>query len=131
MSRPSNFNIQRRCGQPEYESGGNFVNTTFSDILIISFSEKVEDKMMDALNVQIGQRGVITLPKTLRERYNLQPGDDFTILDLDGVFVLSRRRSEIDALADQITQALTEEGETLESMLTALREERAVYGNQT
>lgn len=86
---------------------------------------------MDALNVQIGQRGVITLPKSLRERYNLQPGDDFSILDLDGVFVLSRRRSEIDALADQITQALTEEGETLESMLTALREEREAYGRQT
>ena len=49
------------------------------------------------------------------------------MLDLDGVFVLSRRRSEIDALADQITQALTENGETLESMLTALREEREAY----
>ena len=86
--------------------------------------------MMDALNVQIGQRGVITLPKSLRERYSLQPGDDFTILDLDGVFVLSRRRSEIDALADQVTQALTEGGETLESMLTALREEREAYDSQ-
>ena len=87
--------------------------------------------MSNALNVQIGQRGVITLPKKLRERYNLQPGDEVTILDLDGVFILSRRRSEIDALADQITQALTEEGETLESMLTALREEREAYGSQT
>lgn len=86
---------------------------------------------MDALNVQIGQRGVITLPKSLRERYNLRPGDDVTILDLDGVFVLSPRRSEIDALADQITQALTTEGETLESMLTALREEREAYDSQT
>jgi bifunctional DNA-binding transcriptional regulator/antitoxin component of YhaV-PrlF toxin-antitoxin module len=87
--------------------------------------------MPDFLNIQMGQRGVITLPKSLRESYNLQPGDDFTILDLDGVFVLSRRRSEIDALADQITQALTEQGETLESMLTALREEREAYDSQT
>ena len=87
--------------------------------------------MSDAMNIQMGQRGVITLPKSLRERYNLQPGDDFTILDLDGVFVLSWHRSEIDALADQITQVLTEQGETLESMLTALREEREAYDSQT
>ena len=87
--------------------------------------------MSDALNIQMGQRGVITLPKSLRERYNLQPGDDFTILDLDGVFVLSWHRSEIDALADQIAQALTQQGETLESMLTALREEREAYDSQT
>ena len=87
--------------------------------------------MSDILNVQMGQRGVITLPKSLRDSYNLQPGDDFTVLDLDGVFVFSRRRSEIDALADQITQALIENSETLESMLTALREEREAYGRQT
>ena len=87
--------------------------------------------MSDLITVQMGQRGVITLPKSLRESYNLKPGDDFTLLDLDGVFVLSPRRSEIDSLADQITQALTEQGETLESMLVALREEREAYDSQT
>jgi AbrB family looped-hinge helix DNA binding protein len=87
--------------------------------------------MSDLITVQMGQRGVITLPKSLRESYNLKPGDDFTLLDLDGVFILSPRRSEIDSLADQITQALTEQGETLESMLIALREERETYDSQT
>jgi AbrB family looped-hinge helix DNA binding protein len=87
--------------------------------------------MSDLITVQMGQRGVITLPKSLRESYNLKPGDDFTLLDLDGVFILSPRRSEIDSLADQITQALTEQGETLESMLVALREERETYDSQT
>jgi hypothetical protein len=43
---------------------------------------------------------------------------------LGGVFVLSPRRSEIDFLAGRLTQALTERGETLETMLQALREER-------
>ena len=87
--------------------------------------------MSDLITVQMGQRGVITLPKSLRESYNLKPGDDFTLLDLDGVFILSPRRSEIDSLADQITQALTEQGETLESMLVALREEQETYDSQT
>jgi len=41
-----------------------------------------------------------------------------------GIFVLSPRRSEIDSLADRLTQALTEQGETLETMLQALQEER-------
>ena len=87
--------------------------------------------MSDLITVQMGQRGVLTLPKSLRQSYNLKPGDDFTLLDLDGVFILSPRRSEIDSLADQITQALTEQGETLESMLITLREEREAYDSQT
>ncbi|MCL4262385.1 MAG: AbrB/MazE/SpoVT family DNA-binding domain-containing protein [Anaerolineae bacterium] len=83
--------------------------------------------MSDTLALQMGQRGTFILPKNLRDTYNLQPGDDFTLLDLGGVFVLSPGRSQIDALAGQITHALTERGETLESMLLALREERERY----
>jgi bifunctional DNA-binding transcriptional regulator/antitoxin component of YhaV-PrlF toxin-antitoxin module len=83
--------------------------------------------MSDTITLQLAQRGVLTLPKTLRESYNLQPGDSFTLLDLGGVFVLSPRRSEIDALADRLTQSLTQQGETLETMLQALREERERY----
>ncbi|MGH7801075.1 MAG: AbrB/MazE/SpoVT family DNA-binding domain-containing protein [Thermodesulfobacteriota bacterium] len=86
--------------------------------------------MSDAVTVQMTQRGVVILPKSLRERYKLRPGDRFTLLDLGGVFVLTLRRSEIDALADRITQALTERGETLETMLQILREERERYGVQ-
>ena len=86
--------------------------------------------MSDAVTVQMTQRGVVILPKALRERYKLRPGDRFTLLDLGGVFVLTPRRSEIDALADRITQALTERGETLETMLQILREERERYGGQ-
>lgn len=86
--------------------------------------------MADTLILRMSQRGVVTLPKALRENYNLRPGDSFTLLDLGGVFVLSPHRSEVDSLADRITQALTERGETLESMLQALREERERYASQ-
>jgi AbrB family looped-hinge helix DNA binding protein len=81
--------------------------------------------MSDTITVQIAQRGGVTLPKSIREAYGLQPGDVLTLLDLGGVLLLSPRRSEIDALAERITQALTKRGETLESMLHALREERS------
>ena len=86
--------------------------------------------MSDTTIVRMAQRGVVTLPKSLRQNYNLRPGDNFTLLDLGGVFILSPRRSEIDSLADRLTQALTEQGETLETMLQALREERERYASQ-
>jgi aspartyl-tRNA synthetase len=49
--------------------------------------------MADTVIIELAQRGILTLPKALRERYRLQPGDSFTLLDLGGVFVLSPRRS--------------------------------------
>jgi AbrB family looped-hinge helix DNA binding protein len=82
---------------------------------------------MDSLTLQVAQRGVITLPKSIRERYRLNPGDALTLLDLDGVLVLSPTRSDLDRLADHIAQDLAERGESLESMLDALREARERY----
>jgi len=84
--------------------------------------------MVDTLTLQMAQRGILVLPKSIREEYNLQPGDTFTLLDLGGVFVISPRRSEIDSLADRISQTLVDRGETLESLLHAVREERERYG---
>ncbi len=83
--------------------------------------------MPDTISIQVAQRGLVTLPKTLREAYSIQEGDQLTLLDLGGVFVLSPRRSEIDRIADQIGTALAEKGESLESMLQALREARQRY----
>ena len=83
--------------------------------------------MADTINLQMGQRGVITFPKSWRENYRFDAGDEFTMLDIGGVFVLAPMRSQIDALANQITEALVEQGETLEDMLVALREERERY----
>ena len=80
--------------------------------------------MRDTLTVNITQRGVLTLPKSIRTRYKLKPGDSLTLLDVDGVLILSPVRSEIDLLADRISKALIEKGETLDSVLRTLREER-------
>jgi bifunctional DNA-binding transcriptional regulator/antitoxin component of YhaV-PrlF toxin-antitoxin module len=83
--------------------------------------------MMDTMTIQVAQRGLVTLPKALREAYRLNPGDELTLLDLGGVFLLIPRRSEVDALADKISMVLVGQGETLESMLKALRESREQY----
>jgi bifunctional DNA-binding transcriptional regulator/antitoxin component of YhaV-PrlF toxin-antitoxin module len=86
--------------------------------------------MSETITLQMTQRGVFILPKSLRETYNLQPGDYFTLLDLGGVFVLSPRQTQVDHLAGRISQDLMEKGETLESMLHALREQRERYGQK-
>jgi len=80
--------------------------------------------MSDAVAVRTAQRGRMTLPRALRETYNLRPGDTFTLLDLGGVFVLVPRRSEMDSIAEGTALALTERGETLETTLQARREDR-------
>ncbi len=84
--------------------------------------------MNKSVTAQISQRGVLTLPKSLRDRYKIKPGDVVTVIDLDGAFVISPRRSEVDRLADEIGSILAERGESLESMLTTLREERERNG---
>jgi bifunctional DNA-binding transcriptional regulator/antitoxin component of YhaV-PrlF toxin-antitoxin module len=82
---------------------------------------------MNTMTVQVAKRGLLTLPKVLRDAYDIEPGDALTLLDLGGVFVLSPRLSEIDALADTIAADLQARGETLETMLQTLREERDKY----
>jgi bifunctional DNA-binding transcriptional regulator/antitoxin component of YhaV-PrlF toxin-antitoxin module len=84
--------------------------------------------MGKSVTAQISQRGVLTLPKSLRDRYKIKAGDIVTVIDLGGAFVISPRRSEVDRLADEISSTLAERGESLESMLSALREEREKYG---
>ncbi|MFH1085018.1 MAG: AbrB/MazE/SpoVT family DNA-binding domain-containing protein [Chloroflexota bacterium] len=83
---------------------------------------------MDSITVQMAQRGVITIPKSVRDAYGLKPGDMLTFLDLDGILVLNPRRSDVDALADRIAAQWAEDGESLETMLAALREERDQRG---
>jgi bifunctional DNA-binding transcriptional regulator/antitoxin component of YhaV-PrlF toxin-antitoxin module len=80
--------------------------------------------MEDVLAIKVAKRGTITLPKPLRDQYTIEEGDGLTLLDLGGVFVLSRETSQVDDLADRIGDTLRERGETLESMLDILREER-------
>jgi bifunctional DNA-binding transcriptional regulator/antitoxin component of YhaV-PrlF toxin-antitoxin module len=79
------------------------------------------------MEVQMAQRGVVVIPKSLREAYKLRPGVRFSLLDLGGVFVLSPQTSQADALADRISQSLSDQGESLEGMLRTLREERERY----
>ena len=84
---------------------------------------------MSSITLHMAKRGVITIPKSLRESYGMKPGDTFTLLDLGGVLLLNPRRSEVDGIADRIAVQWAEDGETLETMLEALRQERDRRGS--
>ena len=86
--------------------------------------------MQPSTTLQLAQRGLITLPKPLRDEYGLNPGDSLTLIDIGGVFVLSPYASQIDQITARISEQLSERGETLESMLAALREVREEYGRE-
>jgi bifunctional DNA-binding transcriptional regulator/antitoxin component of YhaV-PrlF toxin-antitoxin module len=81
--------------------------------------------------VQVRSRGVLTLPASLREKYNIQSGDTFQVLDLDGLFVLTPMVPMVPELAREIERARLEAGLGVEELLTALREQRERYYRET
>jgi len=77
--------------------------------------------------VQVRQRGMLILPVELRERYNIKPGDTLRLLDLDGIFVLTRMVPMVPELAWEIERTRIEAGLSVEDMLKGVREQRERY----
>ncbi|RLC69450.1 MAG: hypothetical protein DRJ03_17920 [Chloroflexi bacterium] len=77
--------------------------------------------------IQVRQRGTLTLPTPLRRKYNIEPGDTFRLLDLDGIFVLAPMVTMVPELAREIERAMTETGLTAEELLAELQEQRTRY----
>ena len=81
---------------------------------------------MDTM-VQVRQRGTLTLPVSLRERYNIKPGDTFRIANLDGILVLTPMVPMVPELAREIERARVEADLSVEDMLDSLRDQRTRY----
>ena len=77
--------------------------------------------------VQIRQRGTLTLPAELREKYGIQSGDTFRIIDFDGTLVLTPMVAMVPELAREIERMRLESGLSIEELLASLREQRARY----
>ena len=87
--------------------------------------------MNKTYTVQVGQRGVITFPKELRDQNHIAEGEVLSLIEIsEGVFVLTKQRSSIDVVADKLAQEWQASGESLETMLSTLREIRAEYDDQ-
>lgn len=84
--------------------------------------------------VQVGKRGVVTLPKEVREQYGIEEGDTLHLVDLGGgMFVVTPMMPAVPSLVEEIEAIREEEGVSLEDLLAGLREQRErltreVYG---
>ena len=85
---------------------------------------------MMATTIQVRQRGALTLPAKVRERYNIQAGDSFTLVDFDGVLVLTPMSPLVPELAREIERARLEAGLSVEEMLVDLRRQRERYTSE-
>ncbi|NJN54262.1 MAG: AbrB/MazE/SpoVT family DNA-binding domain-containing protein [Anaerolineae bacterium] len=81
---------------------------------------------MDA-TIQVRQRGTITLPSEVRQKYGISEGDILRLVDLDGIFVLTPMTPMVPELAREIERIRLEAGLTTEELLISLREQRERY----
>jgi len=77
--------------------------------------------------IAVRRRGRITLPASVRSAHDIEPGDTFQLVDLDGVLVLTRRALFVPELAREIERVRLDAGLTAEELLEDLAEERRRY----
>jgi bifunctional DNA-binding transcriptional regulator/antitoxin component of YhaV-PrlF toxin-antitoxin module len=117
--------------QAEQLKGSEFVALK-NDIIELKFCNcgfTVRSLLMDVV-IQVRSRGVITLPAELREKYGIENGDIFRLVDLDGVFVLTPMVPMVPELAREIEKARLEAGLSIEDLLHELREQRQRYSQE-
>ncbi len=77
--------------------------------------------------IQVRQRGTLTLPAEMREKYGIREGDTFRLIDLDGIFVLTPMVPMVPELAREIEKMRQEAGLSIGELLQSLREQREKY----
>lgn len=77
--------------------------------------------------IQVGQRGTLALPAELREKYGIQAGDTYQLVDLDGIFVLTPMAPMAPELAREIEQFRIQAGLSVDELLRSLRAQRDGY----
>jgi AbrB family looped-hinge helix DNA binding protein len=75
-------------------------------------------------SVQLRSRGVLTLPKDLREKYDLGEGDTLRVLDVGGALVLVPTVPMVPEIADEIERLREDAGLSTEELLDHLRDTR-------
>ena len=82
------------------------------------------------LTIQVRERGVVTLPAELREKYNIENGKIFRLVDLDGIFVFVPMALMAPELAHEIERIRLEAGLSIDELLDDLRKQRERYNKE-
>ena len=80
--------------------------------------------------IQVRERGVITLPAELCEKYKIETGQIFRLVDLDGIFVFVPMVPIVPELANEIERLRLDAGLSMEDLLVSLREQREKYSTE-
>ncbi|MDY6846579.1 MAG: AbrB/MazE/SpoVT family DNA-binding domain-containing protein [Chloroflexota bacterium] len=84
--------------------------------------------MNNIYHIQVGRRGVVTFPKELRDERAIADGDMLTLFEVaENVFVISKQRTRFDGVAEKLAKEWQDSGESLDSMLSTLRDVRAAH----
>jgi len=79
----------------------------------------------ESRSVTLRDRGVLTLPKSLRDKYDLDEGDALHLVDAGGAFVLTPMQPMVPSLSNKIEELREETGLSVEELLSRLQDERA------
>jgi bifunctional DNA-binding transcriptional regulator/antitoxin component of YhaV-PrlF toxin-antitoxin module len=82
------------------------------------------------LTIQVRERGVVTLPAELREKYKIENGKIFRLVDLDGFFVFVPMVPMVPELANEIERIRLEAGLSVDEFLDDLRKQREQYNKE-
>jgi len=74
--------------------------------------------------IQLRKRGVVTLPKSLRDKYELVEGDALHLVDAGGVFVLTPMAPVVPRLAREIQRLREREGVSTDELVQRLQATR-------
>jgi len=80
--------------------------------------------------IQVRERGVVTLPAELREKYHIENGKIFHLVDLDGIFVFVPMVPMVPELANEIERIRLEAGLSVDELLDDLRKQRERYNQE-
>jgi hypothetical protein len=83
-----------------------------------------EVREMRSCVIHLRQRGVLTLPRSLCEKYRLEEGDPLTLVDLDGVLLLSPKLSVLPKLTAEIERLRRDAGLSVDDLLAGLPRQR-------
>jgi len=80
------------------------------------------------LTVQIRKKGSLTLPIEIRNKYDLEEGDVFSLIDLgDGSILLTPKILRVNRLGDRVAEMIGEAGVSTDELIKALDKEREEY----
>lgn len=83
---------------------------------------------MSNSTIQVRKKGSLTLPVEMRQKYGVDEGDVFSLIDMgDGSFLITPRVSNVSRLGNQITKILQNGSVDLDELLASLDEERERY----